>query len=161
MFEDRAPTLVVVEDDPGHARLLERNLRRAHWPYPIILLRDGQAALDYLLPPQEGPGTRQPSQPTLVLLDLNLPGCPGVEVLARLKREARTKHIPVIILTTTVERHEIEACYALGCNAYFTKPVDYDQFIELIHKLAWWLSGVEVPRGAAAGMSQEPSEDAL
>jgi CheY-like chemotaxis protein len=143
---------VVVEDDPGHARLLERNLRRAHWPYPLVLLRDGQAALDYLLPPQEGPGTRQPSQPYLVLLDLNLPGCPGMEVLARLKGDARTKHIPVIIFTTTVERHEIEACYALGCNAYLTKPVDYDQFIALIQKLAWWLSGIEVPRSAAAGL---------
>jgi CheY-like chemotaxis protein len=156
MFEDQAPTLVVVEDDPGHARLIERNLRRAQVPYPLVLLRDGQAALDFLVPAQEGPGTRQPSQPYLVLLDLNLPGCPGLEVLARLKRNARTKHIPVIILTTTRERSEIEACYALGCNAYLTKPVDYDQFIALIQKLAWWLTGVEVPRGAAAGMNQEP-----
>jgi CheY-like chemotaxis protein len=156
MCADQVPTLVVVEDDPGHARLIERNLQRAHLPYPLVLLRDGQAALDFLLPTQEGPGTRQPSQPYLVLLDLNLPGCPGLEVLARLKRDARTKHIPVIILTTTRDRHEIEACYALGCNAYLTKPVDYDQFIALIQKLAWWLSGVEVPRGSAAGMSQAP-----
>jgi CheY-like chemotaxis protein len=156
MCEDHAPTLVVVEDDPGQARLLERNLRRAHMPYPIVLLRDGQAALDFLLPTQEEPGTRQPSQSYLVLLDLHLPGCPGLEVLARLKRDARTKHIPVMMLTTTRERREIEACYALGCNAYLTKPVDYDQFLELIQKLAWWLTAVEVPRGSAADMSQEP-----
>jgi CheY-like chemotaxis protein len=156
MFEDHAPTLVVVEDDPGHARLIERNLRRAHLPYALVLLGDGQAALDYLLRPREEQGTRHASHPYLVLLDLNLPGCPGVEVLARLKRDARTKHIPVIILTTTDERYEIETCYALGCNAYFTKPVAYDQFVEVIQKLAWWLSGVEVPRGTAAGLSQAP-----
>jgi CheY-like chemotaxis protein len=135
MSEDQAPTIVVVEDDPGHARLIERNLRRAHLSSLIVLLRDGQAALDYLLPGREAQGTRQPSQPYLVLLDLNLPGCPGVEVLARLKNDARTKHIPVIILTTTDDRYEIEACYALGCNAYFTKPVAYDQFVEVIQKL--------------------------
>ena len=148
MFEDHAPTptLVVVEDDPGHVRLIERNLRRAHLPYPLVLLRDGQAALDYLLPAREEQGTRHPS-PYLVLLDLNLPECPGVEVLARLKSDARTRHIPVIILTTTVERHEIEACYALGCNAYFTKPVAYDQFVEVIQKLGWCLTGIVVPRG--------------
>jgi CheY-like chemotaxis protein len=155
MPEDQSPTLVVVEDDLGHARLIERNLRRAHLPYPIVFLRDGQAALDYLLPAQEAQGTRHP-QPYLVLLDLNLPGCPGVEVLARLKRDARTRHIPVVILTTTDDRHEIEECYALGCNAYLTKPVSYDQFVETIQKLGWWLTGIEVPRGSASDMSKEP-----
>jgi CheY-like chemotaxis protein len=156
MFEDQAPTLVVVEDDPGHARLIERNLRRAHLPYSLVLLGDGQAALDYLLRAREEQGTRYPSHPYLVLLDLNLPGCPGVEVLARLKSDAHTKHIPVIILTTTDERHEIEQCYALGCNAYFIKPVAYDQFVEVIQKLGWWLTGIEVPRGPSSGTSQEP-----
>ncbi|SRR6266496_6046935 len=155
MSEDQSPTLVLVEDDPGHARLIERNLRRAHLPYAIVLLRDGQAALDYLLPAREEQGTRGPP-PYLVLLDLNLPGYPGVEVLARLKSDARTKHIPVIMLTTTDDRNEIEACYALGCNAYFTKPVAYDQFVEVIQKLGWWLTGIEVPRGSSSGMSKEP-----
>jgi CheY-like chemotaxis protein len=156
MFEDQAPTLVVVEDDPGHARLIERNLRRAHLPYSLVLLGDGQAALDYLLRAREEQGTRYPSHPYLVLLDLNLPGCPGVEVLARLKSDAHTKHIPVIILTTTDERHEIEQCYALGCNAYFIKPVAYDQFVEVIQKLGWWLTGIEVPTGPSSGTSHEP-----
>jgi len=91
-----------------------------------------------------------------VLLDLNLPGRPGFEVLARLKSDARTKHIPVTILTTTDDQDEIEACYALGCNAYLTKPVAYDQFVEVIQKLGWWLTGVEVPRGSAPGISKEP-----
>jgi len=154
MSEDQAPTLVVVEDDPGHARLIERNLRRAHLPYTLVLLGDGQAALDYLLLAREEQGTPQLSQPYIVLLDLNLPGCSGVEVLTHLKSDARTKHIPVIILTTSDERHEIETCYALGCNAYFTKPVAYDQFVEVIQKLAWLFTGIEVPSGPALGMSR-------
>ena len=152
MSADQAPMLVVVEDDPGHARLIERNLRRAHLPYTLVLLDDGQAALDYLLLAPEEQGTAQLPQPYIVLLDLNLPGCPGVEVLTRLKSDARTKHIPVIILTTSDERHEIETCYALGCNAYFTKPVAYDQFVEVIQKLGWLFTGIEVPNGSARGM---------
>lgn len=151
MSADQAPMLVVVEDDPGHARLIERNLRRAQLPYTLVLLGDGQAALDYLLLAREKQGTTRLSQPYIVLLDLNLPGCPGVEVLARLKSDARTKHIPVIILTTSDDRHEIETCYALGCNAYFTKPVAYDQFVEVIQKLGWLFTGIEVPHGSARG----------
>ena len=154
MSDDQSPTLLLVEDDPGHARLIERNLQRAHLPYTVVVLRDGQVALDYLLPVREEQGNRHP-QPYLVLLDLNLPGCPGVEVLSRLKSDARTKHIPVIILTTTDDRYEIEECYALGCNAYLTKPVAYNQFVEVIQQLGWWLTGIEVPRGSALGMSKE------
>ena len=152
MSADQTPMLVVVEDDPGHARLIERNLRRAHLPYTLVLLGDGQAAIDYLLLAREEQGTAQLPQPYIVLLDLNLPGCPGVEVLTRLKSDARTKHIPVIILTMSDERHEIETCYALGCNAYFTKPVAYDQFVEVIQKLGWLFTGIEVPNGSARGM---------
>jgi CheY-like chemotaxis protein len=155
MSDDQSPTLVLVEDDPGHARLIERNLQRASLPYTIVVLRDGQAALDYLLSAQEEQGTRHP-QPYLVLLDLNLPGCPGVEVLARLKNDARTKHIPVIILTTTDDRYEIEECYALGCNAYLTKPIAYDQFVEVVQQLGWWLTGIEVSKGSSPGMGKEP-----
>ena len=76
-------------------------------------------------------------------------------MLSRLKSDARTKHIPVIILTTTDDRYEIEECYALGCNAYLTKPVAYNQFVEVIQQLGWWLTGIEVPRGSALGMSKE------
>ena len=149
MPKDHQTTLLLVEDDPGHARLIERNLQRAHLPYTIVLVRDGQAALDYLFPSQESPGTSH-LQPCLVILDLNLPGCRGVDILTRLKRDAQTKHIPVIVLTTTDDPHEIEQCYALGCNAYLTKPVEYDQFVAVLQHLGWLLMAMAVPTGTVA-----------
>jgi hypothetical protein len=76
-----------------------------------------------------------------------LPGCSGVEILTHLKSDARTRHIPVIVLTTTDDPDEIEQCYALGCNAYLTKPVQYDQFVEVIQKLSWLLTEMAVPTG--------------
>src|SRR5437764_14955428 len=114
----------------------------------MVHLHDGPAALDYLLPVREELRARQ-LPPCLMLLDLNLPGCSGMEVLAHLKRDVRTKHIPVIMLTTTDDPREMEQCYALGCNAYLTKPVAYDQFIAVIQKLGWLLTELEVPAGAS------------
>jgi CheY-like chemotaxis protein len=83
----------------------------------------------------------------LVLLDLNLPGLDGYQVLARLKSDERTRQIPVIILTTTDDPREVERCYALGCNVYITKPVEYEQFSEAIRKLGLFLSVVKIPNG--------------
>jgi CheY-like chemotaxis protein len=111
--------------------------------------RHGQAALDYLFPPREASGASHPP-PGLVLLDLNLPGCSGVDILTRLKRDTQTKHIPVIILTTTDDPHEIAQCYALGCNAYLTKPVEYRQFVAVLQHLGWLLTAIAVPTGTAA-----------
>jgi CheY-like chemotaxis protein len=149
MPADYPRTLLLVEDDPGHARLIVRHLRQAHVPYAIVHLPDGQAAVDYLWPAPAEEGMR-PALPCLVLLDLNLPGCRGSAVLARLKTDPRTKHIPVIMLTTTDEPQEIEQCYALGCNAYLTKFIAYDQFVATLRTLAWLLTTIAVPTGASA-----------
>ena len=149
MPADHPRTLLLVEDDPGHARLIELHLRRAHVPHAFVLLRDGQAAIDYFWPAQAEEGVR-PAQPSLVFLDLNLPGCRGSEVLARLKTDLRTKHIPVIILSTTEDPHEIAQCYALGCNVYLTKPIAYDQCVTMIRTLGWLLTAIAVPTGASA-----------
>src|SRR5262245_2406423 len=120
-------TMLLVEDDPGHARLIERNLRRTGITNEIITCSDGYMAIEYLF----GAGQQHPL-PLLVLLDLHLPGLSGVQILERLKAHQTTKHIPVIILTTTDDPHEIERCYALGCNVYLTKPIAYEQFAEAI-----------------------------
>jgi len=135
-------TILLVEDDPGHARLIERNLRRAHITNEIITLTDGYAAVDYFF----GAGPRR-ALPLLVLLDLNLPGLSGLQVLERLKADGSTKHIPVICLTTTDNPPDIERCYALGANVYITKPIAYEQFAEAIRQLGLFLSVVKIPQG--------------
>ena len=146
MPAEQTVTIVLVEDDPGHARLIERNLRRAHITNEIVTLSDGQQAIDYLFKEHTYAGATH-ALPLLLLLDLNLPGLDGFQVLTRLKADARTRHIPVIILTTTDEPYEIQRCYALGCNIYLTKPVEYAQFAEAIRKLGLFLSIVQLPLG--------------
>jgi CheY-like chemotaxis protein len=146
MPEHCSVTMVLVEDDPGHARLLERNVRRAHITNDIVVLRDGQQAVEYFFPQGED-GAAGRVLPLLILLDLNLPGVDGYQVLARLKANERTRRIPVIMLTTTDDPRDIARCYDLGCNVYMTKPVEYEQFAEAIRKLGLFLSVVKVPEG--------------
>jgi CheY-like chemotaxis protein len=146
MPAEQPVTILLVEDDPGHARLIELNLRRALISNEIVTLSDGQQAVDYLFKEHTYAGAAH-ALPLLLLLDLNLPRLDGYQVLTRLKVDARTRHIPVIILTTTDEPYEIERCYALGCNIYLTKPVEYEQFAEAMRKLGLFLSIVKLPLG--------------
>lgn len=146
MPPNEAVTIVMIEDDPGHARLIERNLRRGHVANEIIVLSDSQEAVDYFFEASGAAKGTHP-MPLLILLDLNLPGLDGYQVLTRLKAHAHTKSIPVIILTTTDDPLEIERCYSLGCNVYVTKPVEYEQFTDAIRKLGLLLSIVQIPNG--------------
>jgi CheY-like chemotaxis protein len=154
MPHEHPVTLAVVEDDPGHARLIEKNLRRANIANDIVKLADGRQAQDFLFRAGEFAGSPLPA-PLLVLLDLNLPGLSGYDLLARLKSHEATRRIPVVILTTTDDPREVARCYELGCNVYITKPVDYEQFSQAIAKLGLFLSVVTVPdpwfAGAPAG----------
>jgi CheY-like chemotaxis protein len=142
----QAVTILLVEDDPGHARLIEKNLRRSNITNDIVVFNDGRQALSYLFK-EETYSRSNHASPLLVLLDLNLPGLDGYQVLQRMKEDERTKHIPVIILTTTDDSREVARCYDLGCNVYVTKPVDYEHFSEAIRKIGLFLSVVTVPNG--------------
>ncbi|MBN1255379.1 MAG: response regulator [Deltaproteobacteria bacterium] len=133
-------TILLVEDDPGHARLIEKNLRRANLTNDIVKAADGQQAVDYLFSQDCAPSL-------LMLLDLNMPVLDGYQVLERMKRDEHTKHIPVIILTTTDEPREVTRCYDCGCSIYLTKPVDYDEFSEAIHKLGLFIKVMMIPDG--------------
>lgn len=138
-------TLVIAEDDEGHANLVQRNLRRAGFLNDLFHAKDGQEALDYL----RGEGAhrgRVLNGFVLLLLDINMPRVDGVEVLRRLKGDPTTAKIPVIMLTTTDDPREVERCYELGCSVYLTKPVEYDGFIEAINRLGLFLQVVKVPR---------------
>ena len=143
MTNKQEVTILLVEDDPGHARLIEKNLRRASITNEIVLASDGQAAIDYLFGAGKPAGDQHPS--LLVLLDLNLPVVDGYQVLRRMKGDERTKHIPVVVLTTTDDTREVSRCYELGCNVYVTKPVEYEQFSEAIRKLGLFLAVVTIP----------------
>ncbi len=139
-------TILLVEDDPGHTRLIEKNLRRANIKNEIAFATNGQEALDYLF--CEGTyANRKHASHLLVMLDLNMPVLDGYQVLERMKKDDRTKRIPVVILTTTDDHREVRRCYELGCNVYITKPVDYDQFSEAIRKLGLFLLVATMPNG--------------
>ena len=138
-------TLILAEDDEGHASLVQRNLRRAGFVNDMVHVKDGQEALDYIR--GEGNHTgRTITDFVLLLLDINMPRLDGVEVLRRIKADPVTSMIPVIMLTTTDDPREVERCYDLGCSVYLTKPVEYDGFIEAINRLGLFLQVVKVPR---------------
>ena len=140
-------SIILIEDDDGHATLIERNLRRAGLTNGFTRFSDGQKALDYFF--SEVPeAPREELPPSVVLLDLKMPRIDGLEVLRRLKADRRTASVPVIVLTTTDDPREIERCYELGCNVYVTKPVEYDAFIEAVRRLGFFLQVVKVPGGA-------------
>jgi DNA-binding response OmpR family regulator len=135
--------IVMIEDDEGHARLIEKNIRRAGISNDIRHFTDGTSALAYLYDAPEGPARNGPA---LVLLDLNLPDMSGTDILARIKAEGNPlKRTPVIVLTTTDDKVEIQRCYDLGANVYITKPVDYENFAVAIRQLGLFLSVIQVP----------------
>ena len=132
--------IVMIEDDLGHAKLIEKNIRRAGINNPMAHFADGGSALEYLMSAEV-----RANGPLLILLDLNLPDMSGVDILAQVKADDRLKRAPVVVLTTTDDKVEIERCYDLGCNVYITKPVDYDGFANAIRQLGLFFSVMQVP----------------
>ncbi|MFM0552256.1 response regulator [Paraburkholderia sediminicola] len=163
MSHGETVSIVLIEDDDGHATLVERNLRRAGISNGFVRFRDGQQALDYFFGPAPSPAdavassTADPADSAIparedlmnfvVLLDLKMPRVDGFEVLRRLKESPQTAAVPVIVLTTTDDPREIARCYELGCNVYITKPVEYDAFIEAVRRLGFFLQVVKLPSG--------------
>ena len=134
--------IVMIEDDEGHARLIEKNIRRAGINNPIKHFLDGTGALDYLFNAPEGPAHNGPA---MVLLDLNLPDMSGTQILEKIKSDKKLHRTPVVVLTTTDDKVEIQRCYDLGCNVYITKPVNYESFADAIRQLGLFLSVIQVP----------------
>jgi CheY-like chemotaxis protein len=140
-------TIVLIEDDPGHARLIEKNVRRAGVNNEIIPFTDGTSALAFLFGRGSG-GERTASAALLVLLDLNLPDMSGIDILRQIKEDEHLKRVPVVVLTTTDDKLEIQRCYDLGCNVYITKPVDYEGFASAIRQLGLFLAVIQVPEAS-------------
>ncbi len=143
MNDHKTVGIVMIEDDEGHARLIEKNIRRAGILNDIRHFTDGTTALDFLFNAADGPAK---SGPAMILLDLNLPDMSGTDILARIKAEGSPlKRTPVVVLTTTDDKVEIQRCYDLGCNVYITKPVNYESFAQAIRQLGLFLSVIQVP----------------
>jgi CheY-like chemotaxis protein len=136
------PVILLAEDDDGHATLIQRNLKRAGIINDIVHVRDGQDALDYVR--AEGLFVQRPKQRLLLVLDINMPLVSGGEVLRQLKLDPATRPLPVIMLTTTDDPHEIQRCYELGCSVYLTKPIEYEAFVEAMKRLGMFLEIIKV-----------------
>jgi len=140
---DEAIEVLLVEDNASDAELVLHSLRKNNLANRVRVARDGAEALDILL----GNATLPPADsPRVILLDLKLPKVDGIQVLTRLKSDPRTRCIPVVVLTSSREDRDLNACYRLGANSYIVKPVDFIRFADAMRQLGmYWLLLNEKP----------------
>ena len=140
MNEINAVEILLVEDSPEDLELALRALTKSHLANRIAVARDGAEALDFIF--CEGPhaGRRVEDTPKVVLLDLKLPKIDGLEVLQRIKADERTRHIPVVVLTSSKEQSDVVKSYHLGVSSYIVKPVDFESFTAAVQQIGmYWL----------------------
>lgn len=138
--------ILLVEDDQSDIDLTRRALEKSRIANRLVVLTDGEKALDYLFGTGEYCGRDTSITPAVVLLDLKLPKVPGLEVLRRIRASENTKMLPVVILTSSTEQRDVTAGYDLCVNSYIRKPVDFNQFVECVKQLGlYWLVLNELP----------------
>jgi two-component system, response regulator len=140
--------ILLVEDSPEDYEATLRAFRKSGLRNPINRCEDGEEALDYLFRRGRYADPESSPCPGVILLDLNLPGTDGRQVLAEIKGDENLKKIPVVVLTTSVDERDINACYSAGANSYIQKPVDIDGFVKAIERLNdYWFEVVILPKG--------------
>jgi two-component system response regulator len=138
--------ILLAEDNPDDVKLTLRALKKSNILNEVVVAQDGVEALDYLFGTGKYAGRDTRVTPQLVLLDLKMPKLDGLEVLQRLRDDARTKLLPVVVLTTSSEDKDRIESYKLGANSYIRKPVDFDQFVDAVRQLGlYWLVLNEAP----------------
>ena len=138
--------LLLVEDNPDDEELTLLAFEQSPIVHDVVVAHDGVEALEYLFGTGIYAGRDISTMPALILLDLQLPRINGLEVLQRLRADPRTKLLPIVILTTSNEQQDLINSYALGCNSYIRKPVDYNQFLTAVQQLGmYWLILNEFP----------------
>ena len=136
--------ILIVEDSPVDYEIVTRSLRKAGLGLPIHHCESGDEALDLLLAANDPHNERD--HPALILLDLNLPGTDGREVLAKIKESDTTKAIPVVILTTSNNQNDVKACYCSGANCYVKKPTKPDDYVKMANALKeFWFRWTILP----------------
>jgi CheY-like chemotaxis protein len=125
-------TILVVDDDEGHCELVRRHLRRGGITHPIVPIANGRTALDFVF--CLGSFVERSPADLLVLLDINMPGMDGIEVLRQIKSDPKTKGIPVLIFTSAENSREISRCREYGCDAYITKSADATAFVAAVQE---------------------------
>lgn len=132
--------ILLVEDNPTDAELTIRALKKENLTNNLVWVKDGAEALDFLFAKEEYAERSSEDLPKLVLLDLRMPKVDGLEVLQKIKSDERTKHIPVVILTSSKEDEDIVESYKLGVNSYVSKPVEFDEFTKAVSTLGlYWI----------------------
>jgi CheY-like chemotaxis protein len=139
------PTILIADDDDGHAFLVEDNLRRGGVNTKFLRFADGQEVLDFLFGRTKEPKFER-EHPYLLLLDIRMPKVDGVAVLERIKSDPEMRKLPVIMLTTTEDPREVDRCHKLGCNVYVHKPVSFECFTQALEQLGRFVAMVKLPQ---------------
>jgi CheY-like chemotaxis protein len=142
---EHAPLILLVDDDANDEELARVALERAQIPHRLAIARDGVEALDWLFR-REGFATREDTQPQLILLDLKLPRVNGLEVLEQIRRDERTRILPVVVFTSSAEERDLAESYRRGANAYIRKPVDFREYKDMIVDVgSFWIRRNQTP----------------
>ena len=137
--------VLVTENDDSRFSLIQKTLARVGINNEIIQFKNGKAILDYLLSGEQN-NKRSESRAYVILLDVEIPEVDGIDVLSRIKSDDKLCRIPVIIFTSADKPGYVDACHSLGCCIYFSKPVEYDRFIDAIKKIGMFLSVAQIPQ---------------
>ncbi|MEW5802611.1 MAG: response regulator [bacterium] len=138
--------ILLIEDDPVHIKLVERALKKSGFNNRLTIIQDGEEAFNYLLNQEVKSPEEEFIYPHLILMDINLPKVNGLEILRRIKQSPKLQYIPVVILTTSSNRTDLEKCYEFHANSYITKPLGYEEFNQKIRSIEhYWMNVNETP----------------
>lgn len=140
-------TIILIEDNPDDRELTLRALKRCRPNQAVLVMEDGAEAFAFLTNTKRGSATDQRVRPALILLDLKMPKVDGLELLKRLRSEPNTRLVPIVVLTSSNERRDVQSAYQSGANSYLTKPVEFERFVGAVDCLCrYWLDYNEPPQ---------------